>query len=307
MFRDLKPYVCTFQGCDMMMFRSRNEWFSHELQNHRREWVCQYCQHASFPMATAFSDHIRSSHPAMLAGTQLEALLMQSEEAVDTISALACPLCDEWETNTMARHTKQESTIKTLHDGDLVDAYGTRKQFRRHLGRHMEQLALFALPMTEIDDADNDSTDAGDDDDPLEELEVASDNHSASQSVSTNAPAPEEPHHGPDYKALSHLLNDMQNHSAAWPFMLPVDKNEDAVADYYEVIKEPMDLETMEKKLEADKYATIEDFVRDATLIFNNCRKYHNATTPYSHAAIKLEKFMWAEIKMIPEWSHIEP
>lgn len=114
-----------------------------------------------------------------------------------------------------------------------------------------------------------------------------------------------QPRHGPNYNQLLHLLNDMQNHNASWPFLNPVSR--DDVADYYDVIKEPMDLSTMEAKLEADNYATPEDFVRDAKLIFDNCRKYNNETTPYAKSANKLEKYMWSQIKTIPEWSHLEP
>jgi histone acetyltransferase len=113
-----------------------------------------------------------------------------------------------------------------------------------------------------------------------------------------------QPRHGPNYSQLLHLLNDMQNHASSWPFLIPV--NKDDVADYYEVIKEPMDLSTMEVKLEADNYATPDDFIRDAKLIFDNCRKYNNDTTPYAKCANKLEKYMWQQIKTIPEWSHLE-
>jgi len=114
-----------------------------------------------------------------------------------------------------------------------------------------------------------------------------------------------QPRHGPNYSQLLHLLNDMQNHPSAWPFLHPVSRED--VADYYEVIKEPMDLSTMETKLEADNYVNPEDFTRDAKLIFDNCRKYNNETTPYAKSANKLEKFMWQQIKGIPEWSHLEP
>lgn len=110
-----------------------------------------------------------------------------------------------------------------------------------------------------------------------------------------------QPRHGPNYNQLLHLLNDIQNHTSAWPFTQPV--NRDEVADYYEVIKEPMDLSTMEEKHEKDLYPTPEDFIRDAKLIFDNCRKYNNETTPYAKSANKLEKYMWAQIKTIPEWS----
>jgi histone acetyltransferase len=110
-----------------------------------------------------------------------------------------------------------------------------------------------------------------------------------------------QPRHGPNYNQLLHLLNDMQNHSAAWPFTQPV--NRDEVPDYYEVILEPMDLSTMEEKHEKDMYPTPQDFIKDATLIFDNCRRYNNESTPYAKSANKLEKFMYQQIRNIPEWS----
>ena len=110
-----------------------------------------------------------------------------------------------------------------------------------------------------------------------------------------------QPRHGPNYNQLLHLLNDLQNNSNAWPFQQPVNKDE--VADYYDVIKEPMDLATMEEKHEKDLYPGPEDFIRDAKLIFNNCRRYNIESTPYAKAANRLEKFMWTKIKEIPEWS----
>ncbi|KAI9806439.1 MAG: histone acetyltransferase [Piccolia ochrophora] len=110
-----------------------------------------------------------------------------------------------------------------------------------------------------------------------------------------------QPRHGPNFNQLMHLLNDLQNHQSAWPFAAPVNKDE--VADYYEVIKEPMDLSTMEEKHAKDLYPTPEDFIKDAKLIFNNCRRYNNETTPYAKSANRLEKFMWSQIKAIPEWS----
>jgi histone acetyltransferase len=112
-----------------------------------------------------------------------------------------------------------------------------------------------------------------------------------------------QPRHGPNYNQLLHLLNDMQNHTSAWPFAQPV--NRDEVLDYYDVIKQPMDLSTMEERLANDLYPTPLEFVRDARLVFENCRKYNNETTPYAKSANKLERFMWSQIKAIPEWSYL--
>jgi len=59
----------------------------------------------------------------------------------------------------------------------------------------------------------------------------------------------------------------------------------------------------MEDRLEKDHYSTPEEFIREAKLIFDNCRSYNNETTTYFKNATKLEKFMFSKIKEIPEWS----
>ncbi|ODQ80586.1 hypothetical protein BABINDRAFT_170976 [Babjeviella inositovora NRRL Y-12698] len=111
------------------------------------------------------------------------------------------------------------------------------------------------------------------------------------------------PKKGPHYAFMANLLTEVQNHPSAWPFIQPVNRVE--VADYYEVIKEPMDLSTMETKLENDHYETLEEFIYDARLVFNNCRSYNNETTTYFKHASKLEKFFSNKIKEVPEYSHM--
>ncbi|KAK9473361.1 uncharacterized protein V1510DRAFT_402381 [Dipodascopsis tothii] len=111
------------------------------------------------------------------------------------------------------------------------------------------------------------------------------------------------PKRGPHFAVMQHLLNEMTNHPSAWPFAQPVNKDE--VSDYYQIIKEPMDLSTMEQRLESDAYSTMEEFLYDARLIFNNCRQYNNETTTYFKNANKLEKFMTQRLRDIPEYSHL--
>ena len=86
-FKDIKPYVCTFPECSMpdRLYDSRREWYFHETTEHRREeFVCSLCK-----------DTLKSS-----------------------------------------------------------------KQYERHVARHLEELALFALPRIDIDDAEDDEDDA---------------------------------------------------------------------------------------------------------------------------------------------------
>lgn len=109
-----------------------------------------------------------------------------------------------------------------------------------------------------------------------------------------------EPRHGPHFNELRRFLYQIQNHKQAWPFLNPV--NRDEVPDYYNVITSPMDLSTIEEKLEKDQYSAPRELVADLKLIFSNCKKYNDATTVYTKCAVKLEKHMWSLIKDIPEW-----
>lgn len=94
-----------------------------------------------------------------------------------------------------------------------------------------------------------------------------------------DCPRTRRPPRPPDYNIMQHLLTDMQNSPHAWPFAKPVSIEE--VTDYYDVIKSPMDLETMEAKLEANLYPELETFLADARLMFENCRMYNAEGSNY--------------------------
>lgn len=98
------------------------------------------------------------------------------------------------------------------------------------------------------------------------------------------------PKRGPHFAVMRHILVELNGHGSAWPFVNPV--NGDEVTDYYDVIKNPMDLSTMEAKLENNQYANVDELVADAQLIFDNCRSYNPASSPYAKSATKLEKFL---------------
>ena len=88
-FKDIKPYLCTFADCSMpdRLYDSRREWYFHEAtEHHREDFVCALCK----------------------------------------------------------------------------DALKSSKQYERHVARHLEELALFALPRTEMDDAEDDDDDVVD-------------------------------------------------------------------------------------------------------------------------------------------------
>ncbi|KAK1189713.1 BRD2 protein, partial [Pygoscelis papua] len=73
---------------------------------------------------------------------------------------------------------------------------------------------------------------------------------------------------------LKELLS--KKHAAyAWPFYKPVDASALGLHDYHEIIKHPMDLSTIKRKMENRDYHDAQEFAADVRLMFSNCYKYN--------------------------------
>lgn len=80
-------------------------------------------------------------------------------------------------------------------------------------------------------------------------------------------------------------------------FLRPVDPILDGAPTYLEEIAHPMDLGTMEKKVNAGSYGRMSEFASDALLIFANARQFNPpATVPYIYADA-------VEAAFLQEWS----
>ncbi|CAL4941814.1 unnamed protein product [Urochloa decumbens] len=91
------------------------------------------------------------------------------------------------------------------------------------------------------------------------------------------------------------LLKSMNEHPDAWPFKEPVDSRD--VPDYYDIIKDPIDLRTMSRRVESEQYhVTLEMFVADMKRMFNNARTYNSPDTIYYKCATRLENFFSGKI-----------
>uniref|UniRef100_A0A8D0GKS2 Bromodomain-containing protein 2 n=1 Tax=Sphenodon punctatus TaxID=8508 RepID=A0A8D0GKS2_SPHPU len=67
-----------------------------------------------------------------------------------------------------------------------------------------------------------------------------------------------------------------KKHAAyAWPFYKPVDASSLGLHDYHEIIKHPMDLSTIKRKMENRDYRDAQEFAADVRLMFSNCYKYN--------------------------------
>ncbi|MCO5592483.1 hypothetical protein L7F22_046486 [Adiantum nelumboides] len=86
------------------------------------------------------------------------------------------------------------------------------------------------------------------------------------------------------------LLKAIVEHADAWPFKDPVDPRE--VPDYYDIIKDPIDLKTIAKRLESEMYyLTLDMFSADLKRMFANARTYNSPETIYFKCANRLEVF----------------
>ena len=72
------------------------------------------------------------------------------------------------------------------------------------------------------------------------------------------------------------------------------------IPSYPKVIKRPMDLSTMRKKLDAGEYATAEKFYEDFRLMIRNCFTFNPGGTPVNNAGHELQRVFEEKWKNLP-------
>lgn len=122
-FRDLRPYVCTEKFCTRpdQQYQRRADWLVHMKQEHWKIWNCPFGCPDIFHSSERFTSHVMDGHPAEIAERRLDILLDLSSHFDASRIEGQCPLCGDFQIT-------------------------AEKQFGTHVGNHLEQLALFALP-----------------------------------------------------------------------------------------------------------------------------------------------------------------
>jgi len=103
-------------------------------------------------------------------------------------------------------------------------------------------------------------------------------------------------------KYCNTMLKALRRHPDSGPFLDPVDPVALNVPDYYDIIKHPMDLTTLQTNLNSGKYADNPDlFINDTRLIFSNCYTYNGINSQISEMAKALEKVFDNMLKKMPK------
>ncbi|KYN26745.1 Bromodomain adjacent to zinc finger domain protein 2B [Trachymyrmex cornetzi] len=97
------------------------------------------------------------------------------------------------------------------------------------------------------------------------------------------------------------LLEQLEQQDEAWPFLLPV--NTKQFPTYKKIIKTPMDLSTIKKKLQDSAYKSRDEFCADVRQMFINCEVFNEDDSPVGKAGHGMRSFFemrWTEITGTP-------
>ena len=150
-FEDLPPYVCVSETCvsAVKSFSRRREWARHNDTMHERAWVCPYACVKLMRSPIELSTHLAAEHAHMVLPHNLQKTTIVSKQKEEAKKSLSCPLCTR--------------------------SCNSKKLWTKHVGHHLEQVALFSLPMELF------STDAPEDSD---RERIDEDDHSSARSGS---------------------------------------------------------------------------------------------------------------------------
>eukprot|EP00656_Telonema_subtile_P050720 TRINITY_DN6646_c0_g1_i2.p1 TRINITY_DN6646_c0_g1~~TRINITY_DN6646_c0_g1_i2.p1 ORF type:complete len:324 (+),score=107.78 TRINITY_DN6646_c0_g1_i2:178-1149(+) len=71
------------------------------------------------------------------------------------------------------------------------------------------------------------------------------------------------------------ILKAVQDHPESYPFLQPVDWKKLGIPDYPKIVKKPMDLSRVERRLAQMHYSSAEGFVAEMSLIFGNAMLFN--------------------------------
>lgn len=102
-------------------------------------------------------------------------------------------------------------------------------------------------------------------------------------------------------KKCKNILNALKKHRAAAPFLRAVDPVLFDCPDYYDIIKEPMDLGTVERKLRNNAYSSPYQFFGDIRKIWSNAFTYNPRQSQVYNLTLEVSQYfeeLYKEIEL---------
>lgn len=107
-------------------------------------------------------------------------------------------------------------------------------------------------------------------------------------------------------KYCSNILKELlhkKHFEIAMPFYDPVDAEMLGLRDYHEIIKHPMDLSTIKRKMDNRDYKNPDQFAADVRLMFSNSYKYNPVDHEVNKCGRKLQDVFELKFARLPEGS----
>ncbi|XP_063155942.1 bromodomain testis-specific protein [Candoia aspera] len=96
------------------------------------------------------------------------------------------------------------------------------------------------------------------------------------------------------------VMKAMWRHNFSWPFHQPVDAAGLKLPDYYTIVKKPMDLTTIQKRLEHKYYTCAAECIENFKTMFANCYLYNKPGDDIVFMAQELEKVFLQKVAHMP-------
>lgn len=126
-------------------------------------------------------------------------------------------------------------------------------------------------------------------------------------STSMDAQQTSAPMTKPQQKHLQRMLGNVKRITAAKFFLEPVDPVALNIPTYAEIIKNPMDLRTLDNNLRNDKYNTVDEFMADFNLIVQNALTFNGPTHGVTTHAMNMKASFEKHLEGLPSAEIKEP
>lgn len=102
-------------------------------------------------------------------------------------------------------------------------------------------------------------------------------------------------------KQCQSIMNKICSRSISQVFYYPIDPIQDNCPNYFDIVKNPMDLGTIRKNLRNNKYTSVAEWKRDMELVWSNSILFHQKDSTIGLMALDLQKYYFELTKYLSD------